>query len=110
MDTLILVSLALNTAFALFQVAGPPRTIQVMECHKTILYIGSSSHFGCASDQDAHLAGAYFAEQLLFPYFCIGLMDESNLLRWYAPGNQLLADVLIDGKFRFRLRHGTSSF
>ena len=110
MDTLILVALALNTAFALFQVAGPPGAIQVMECYKAILHVGSGSHFRCAADQNTYLAGAYFAEQLLFPHLGVGLMDESNLLRWYAPGNQLLADVLIDGKFRFRLRHGNSSF
>ena len=104
MDKGVLVALALDTAFALGKVSRPPRAIQIMERHKAVLHIGASAHLCGAAQQDAHLSGTDFGEQLFFPYFGIGLMDESNLVGGHPLGNQFLSDVLIDRKGPFRLR------
>ena len=98
-----MVALALNTALALGKVSRPPRAVQVMERHKPILHIGASAHFGGAAQQDTHLAGADLGEQLFFSDFCVGFMDERDLIGWHPLGDELLPDVLIDGKDRLRL-------
>ena len=103
MDSLVLVALALNAALSLGQVAGPPRAVQVMQCHQAVLDVGARAHFGRAAQQDAHLAGADLGEQLLFAHFGVSLMDKGNLLGGHALGDEFLPDVLIDRKGRFRL-------
>ena len=81
-----------------------------MEGHKAILNIGSGSHFGGAANQDTNLAGAYFGKQFFLPNLGIGFMDKGNLFRRNTPGDQLLADVIIDRKGGFRLRKGNGCF
>ena len=74
-----------------------------MERHKAVLYIGSGSHLLGAAQKDPHLPGADLGEQFLFPRLCVGFVDKSNLLGGHPLGDELLADVLIDGKGRLRL-------
>ncbi len=77
-----------------------------MECHQPILDVGPG-HLGGAAHQHPHLAGPYFGKQFFFlPYLGIGFMDERDLLRGTPLGDELLPDVLVDGKGRFRLRQG----
>ena len=103
MDSLVLVALALNAALSLGQVAGPPRAVQVMQRHQAILHVGACTHLGRAAQQDAHLAGADLGEQLLFAHLGVGLMDKGNLLGGHTFSDELLPDVLVDRKGRFRL-------
>ena len=64
MDERVAVSLALDAAFALGQVPGPPGAVQVVHGDETVLDIGARPHFLCTSHQDAHLAGADLGKQL----------------------------------------------
>ena len=102
MDQGVLVALALDAALTLGKVSRPPRAVQVMECHKPVLHIGASAHLSGAAQQDTHLAGADLGEQLLFPHFGVGLMDKGNLIGGHSLGDELLPDVLVDGKDRLR--------
>ena len=104
MDLFILVALALNAALPLGQVAGPPGAVQVMQRHKAVLHIGPGPHLLGTAEQNAHLAGTDFREQLLFPHLGIGLMDKRDLFGGHPLGDELLPDVLIHRKGRFRLR------
>ena len=81
-----------------------------MERHKPVLHIGASAHLGGAAQQDAHLAGADLSEQLLFPHFGVGLMDKGDLIGGHPLGDELLPDVLVDGKDRLRLFQRHSLF
>ena len=104
MDGLVLVALALNAALSLGQVARPPRAVQVMQCHQAILDVGTRAHCLCTAQQHPHLAGAHLGEQLFFSYLGVGLMDKGDLFGGHALGNELLSNVLIHRKGRFRLR------
>ena len=104
MDRLILVALSFNSAFPLGQVAGPPGAVQVMQRHKAVLHIGPGSHLLGTAEQNTHLAGTDFREQLLFPHFGIGLMNKRDLVGRHPLGDEFLPDVLIHRKGRFRLR------
>ena len=103
MDGFVLVALALDASLSLGQVAGPPGAVQVMERHQAVLDVGACAHLLGAAQQDAHLAGADLGKQLLFAHFGVGLMDKGNLFGGHAFGDELLPDVLIHGKGRFRL-------
>ena len=103
MDGLVLVALAFNSAFPLGQVAGPPGAVQIMQRHKAVLDVGACAHFGRAAQQDAHLAGADLGKQLLFAHLGVGLMDKGDLIGGHAFGDELLPDVLVYRKGRFRL-------
>lgn len=74
-----------------------------MQRHQAVLHVGARAHFGRAAQQDAHLAGADLGEQLLFAHLGVGLMDKGNLLSGHTLGDELLPDVLVHGKSRFRL-------
>ena len=56
MDSLIHIALALYSALALFEVARPPGSVEVVESYKPVLYVRSCAHFGGAAHEDAHLA------------------------------------------------------
>ena len=102
MNFLVHVSLTDDSSGALFQIARPPRCIQIVECHKAVLYIHTCAHFEGTAHQYAHLTGADLSKQFLFPRFCIRLMNEGDLLAGNPSGNQLFADVVIDSKLRLR--------
>ena len=81
-----------------------------MERHKPVLHIGASAHFGGAAQQDAHLPSADLGKQFLLPHLGLGFVDKGNLLGGHSLGDELLPDVLIDGKGRFRLIQRHSLF
>ena len=78
-----------------------------MDCHQTILHIGSSPHFGGTAQQHTHLTGTHLAEQLLFLDLRIGVVNKGNLLCRNASGNQLGTNVIINGErgFFFQREH-----
>ena len=99
---LVPVSLTDDSSGALFQVARPPRRIQIMKRHKPVLHVHTGPHFEGAAHQHTHLTGADFGKQLFLPRFGIGLMDKSNLLPGNTSCHQFLPDVIVDGELRFR--------
>ena len=110
MDKGILVALALDTALALGEVSGSPRTIQIMKCHQTVLHIGACAHLCGASQKDTNLTGTDLREQLLFPHFGIGFMDKSDLVGRHSLSNEFLANIVIYRKARFLLWQRHSAF
>ena len=96
LNALILIALAQNTPFLLFQIAGFPRSIQVMERNKVILHIGASAELRCGAHQDTDLPAANLCKQLCFFSLCIRVMDEGDLLRRHTSVNQLLLHVVVD--------------
>ena len=112
MDQRILVALALDAAFSLGQVTGPPGAVKVVERDQAILDVGASAHLLGASDEDAHLTGADFGEQLPFPYLGVGVVDERDLILRHPAPDELLADVLIDceGALLFLRLHRDQAF
>ena len=94
----IFVTLPNDTPFALFEVARPPRTIQIMERHKPVLHVCPRAHFGRAAHQYAHLSAAYLCKQLLLPDLRVGFMNKRDLAFGNAFGDQLLPNVIVDGE------------
>ena len=75
-----------------------------MERHQPVLHVGSSAHLGGAAQQDPHLPGADFGEQVFLLHLRFGFMDERNLFRRHTFRNELLPDVVINRKGRPGLR------
>lgn len=63
-----------------------------------VLYVGACPHFLRGADQHPHLPGAHLAEQLFLLYLRVGGVDIGYFFGWYAPGNQLIPQVVIDVK------------
>ena len=104
MDSFVFVALPDNAALALLQVAGTPRAVQVMQGDEPVLDIHARSHLEGAAHKDAHLTSTNLGEQLLLFRLGVRVVDKGDLLRGDASGDELVADVLIDGKGRVR-RH-----
>ena len=68
-DFFVLITLTLDAPFALFQIAGTPGTIQIVQGNQSILHVGSGSHFGGAAHQDAYFSFPDFAEQRFLFHF-----------------------------------------
>ena len=98
MDLFIQISLTFDAALSLCQITGTPGTIQIMDCHKPVLYVGASAHLCGTAQQNTNLTGADLSEQLFLFSLRIGIVDESNLFRGNALGNQLGANILVDSK------------
>lgn len=67
-----------------------------MAGNQPVLHVGARAHLGCAANQNAHLAGAHFCKQILFLNVGFGVVDESDLIRRYAAGDQLIADIIVN--------------
>ena len=102
MNGLVLVALSLNAPFALRQITRPPRGVQIMQRDQAILHVSASAHFGGAAHQNAHLAGTDFRKEVTLFGLSIRLVNKGDLLRGHPACNQLLPDILIDGKVRLR--------
>ena len=101
-DLLVPVSLTDDSSGALFQVARPPRRIQIMKRHKPVLHVHAGPHFEGAAHQHTHLTGTDFGKQFFLPCLGIGLMDKGDLFSRNASCHQFLPDVIVDGELRFR--------
>ena len=100
----VVVAPAFNAALALCEVAGPPRTVQVMERNQFVLYVGACPHLEGAANEDAHLTGAHLGKQFLLLHIRLGLMDKGHLIGRHPPGDELLPYVLIDSERLFRFQ------
>ena len=68
----------------------------MVERHEFLLDIGARAHLLGGADQHPDLPGAHLAEQLLFLCLRVGAVDIGYFFGWYAPGNQLIPQVIID--------------
>ena len=92
----ILVALPDDPALPLLKVGGPPGTVQVVQRHEFLLDIGARAHLLGGADQHPDLPGAHLAEQLLFLRLCVGAVDIGYFFGWYASGDQLISQVIVD--------------
>ena len=102
MNGLVSITLPFDAAFALRQITRPPRGVQIMQRDQAILHVSASAHFGGAAHQNAHLAGTDFRKEVTLFGLSIRLVNKGDLLRGHPACNQLLPDILIDGKVRLR--------
>ena len=87
MNSLIHIALAFYSALALFQVAGTPGSIEVVEGYEPVLHVGPCAHLGSAAHEDTHLSGAYFGKQRFL--LCVGVcvVDKGNLVLRYSASH-----------------------
>ena len=91
----ILVALADDAALPLLKVSGTPRAVQMVQGDEPLLDVSARAHFLGGANQDAHLTGAHFAEQLLLLRFRFGIVDVGNLVGGDAPGKQQVFERVI---------------
>ncbi|CUO68611.1 Uncharacterised protein [Flavonifractor plautii] len=103
MHFLVLVALADDTALALFQVSGPPGTVQIVQSDKPVLDVHTRAHFEGATHEHPDLTAPDLGKQLLLAGVGVGVVDKGDLMGGDASGNQLVPNVLIDGKGCVRL-------
>ena len=89
------VALPDDPAFPLFQIAGPPGTVQIMQGDQPVLHIGSRPHLAGAAQQNPHLPGANFGKQLLLFDLRISTVNKGNLRFGHPPGDQFLPNIFI---------------
>ena len=92
----VMVALAEDPSFLLFQVRRFPGTVQMVESDQLILHIGAGSQLGCGTKKNTHLAGADFGKEFGLPSLCIRFMDEGDFLLRDPHGNKLVPDVIVD--------------
>ena len=96
MNLFIMISLADNTPFPLFQVRWFPANIQMVQRNQTILHVGPGTHLCCRTNQKTNLPGFHFSKQLRLLCFCICIMNECNLFFRYTFFHQFLLQVVIN--------------
>ena len=74
-----------------------------MQRNEPVLDVHARAHLLCAAHEDAHLAGADFGKQLFFSCVGVGVVNESDLAGRNPPCDELIPNVLLDGKGRVRL-------
>ncbi len=92
----VLVVLADNSAFALFQVRGAPRHVDVMQRHGPGLDIGSSSHLLGRAEQYRDFPGAAVGEQVGLRCGVAVVVDEADTVGFHATRDEFVFDGLVD--------------
>ena len=98
MDGLIHIALTRDAALALFEIAGTPRGVEVVEGDEPVLYVCPRAHLGRGANEHAHIAGAHFGEQLLFLRLRVRRVNKGYLALRDAPRDQLRFHVVVDVK------------
>ena len=88
----VLVALADHPPFALLEIGGPPRDIDMVQRHGAGLHVGAGSHFLCRADQYRHCAAVAFIEQPQSVLGGAGIVDEPDRGGVHALLDQLVAD------------------
>ena len=94
------------TAEALCKVTRSPRTVKVVESHKSILHVGSRTHLRGTAHKDTHLTGANLGEQFLFTGIGIGIVYKGDFFLRDATLHKFLLQILIDVKTAVAFRGG----
>ena len=100
----VMVALAEDPSFLLFQVGRFPGTVQMVESDQLILHVGAGSQFGSRTKKDTHLAGAYFGKEFGLPCLRIRLMDEDDFFFRDSHGDKLVPDIIVDIEAPVRFR------
>ena len=87
---LVLIALAQDSAFALFDLSRLPGSVEVMQRHEAFLYVGTGAHLLRAADEHPDLATTDLLEEGLFLGVRIGVTNDSDLVAGDTVGNQLL--------------------
>ena len=66
-----------------------------MKGNQPVLAVGARTHLGSAADQYANLPGTNLGKKLFLFHFGVGVVNESDLFRRHATGDQLAPDILI---------------
>lgn len=98
MDGLIHIALTRDAPFALFEVAGTPGRVKVVEGDEPVLYVCPRAHLGRGANEHAHIAGAHFGEQLLLLSLCVRRVDKGYLALRDAPVGEFFLYVVVDVK------------
>ena len=96
MHGLVHIALTRDAALALFEVAGTPWGIEVVESDEPVLHVRPRAHLGRTAQEHAHIAGAHSGEQSFLFLISVGVVDEGYLLRRYATRDQLRFYVVVD--------------
>ena len=96
LDFGIEVSLPQNAAFALFDIAGPPGRIQMMERLEAALDVRARAHLFRGADQDSHAPGIHIGEQRHLGGIGIGVVDEGDFPFGNAARDEPGAEIVID--------------
>lgn len=98
MDGLVHIALTRNAALTLFEVAGTPGSVEVVEGDEPVLHVCPRAHLGRGANEHAHIAGAHFGEQLLLFHVRVRRVDEGYLVLRDAPGDELFLYVVVNVK------------
>ena len=91
----VLVVLPDDPPFALGDVRGPPRAVDVMECEGAVLDVDAHAHGLGGADQDRHFAQASVREQGRLLLGVLRVLGEPDLVDGHTPQNQFVPQVLV---------------
>jgi hypothetical protein len=83
-----------DAAFALGDVGGPPRGVEVVQGNGAVLDVGAD--LLCRPDQDGDMPGAAGSEQASEVGVGLGLVDEPDSLVRHAAADELVAEFGVD--------------
>ena len=87
-------------------IGGAPRAIQMVKRNQFVLHVGACPHLLCRADQYPYLPGAHLFEQFFLSRFGISGVNKGYFFGWYAPGNQLVPQVVIHILKRSHIKNG----
>ena len=90
-----LVALANDAPFALLNVGGLPRNVDVVQRDKAVLHVGAGAHARGRADQHADVARLHKVEQGLLLNVGVGLLHEADFVLGDALGHELPLDLVI---------------
>ena len=90
------VALAQYSPFTLLDVARAPWRIEVMKCHKPSLDVGAGAHLFGGPEKYPHSARIHAIKEHLLGGVGLRVMDECNLSRRNARGDELRPDVVVN--------------
>ena len=96
MDSLVHIALTRDAPLALFEIAGTPRGVEVVEGDEPVLYVCTRAHLGRTAQEHAHIAGAHFGEQLLLLSLCVRRVDKGYLALRDASVGEFFLYIVVD--------------
>ena len=90
------VALAVSSAVTLFNIAGSPRCIQVVNGNDPLLSVHAHAHLTGGTDQYSYLAVVHIRKQLLFLGIGISFMDKCNFLGRDTTLYQSGLDIIVE--------------
>ena len=95
-DFFIQISLAESASVSLLHISGPPRCVQVVNGHNTLLGVHAHAHLAGRADEYSHLAVVHVREKLLLLRVGVRLVDKGNFLCRNPSFHQIGSHVVIE--------------